>query len=309
MNKKLPKIIVICGPTGVGKTSLTIDIYQNFPSIIISADSVQVYKYMDIGTAKLTPIENKIAPHHLIDICEPDDDFDAGKFSSEAKKLIYQADKDNKISIIAGGTGLYIKALTKGIFRSIPANKDILDKLYEKQKNNPPGFLYNELLKVDPDCAKKIHKNDTFRLSRALEYFITNGEKISARQLKDKESGIKKFDVLKLGLMMDRKKLYERIDKRVDLMIEQGLLDEVKSLRKKGYSKDLKSMGSIGYKHMNLFIDGIVSFEEALRLMKRDTRRYAKRQLTWFNADHEIEWIKPDDLTLANKMIKNFLKD
>lgn len=308
MKNKLLKIIVICGPTGIGKTALTIDIYQKFPSIIISADSVQVYKFMDIGTAKLTPEENKEAPHHLIDICLPDEDFDAGKFSDLASGLIEKAAIENKTSIITGGTGLYINALTHGLFRSRPADKKTLEQLYSVEKEKGSGYLYRELEKKDPEAAAKIHENDVFRLARALECYISTGEKISSRQKRDRENSEPRFNVLKLGLSMDRKALYERIDKRVDIMINQGLLQEVIKLREMGYSGNLKSMGSIGYKHMNMFIDKEVSWAEAVRLMKRDTRRYAKRQLTWFNADSSINWIAPDDLKKAELLIKGFLE-
>lgn len=307
MNKNLPKIIIICGPTGIGKTALTIDIFQKFPSIIISADSVQVYKHMDIGTAKLTPEENKTAPHQLIDICSPDEDFDAGKFSDLASNLIHDAHDKGKTSIITGGTGLYIKALIHGIFRSRPADKEILEYLYSLEKENGTGFLFNELKKVDPKAASKIHQNDTFRLARAIECFMSTGIPISQKQDEDKIASEPRFDYLKIGLNMDRKLLYTRIDKRVDIMLDQGLLNEVAALREMGFSKDLKSMGSIGYKHMNMFLDNEVSFDEAVSLMKRDTRRYAKRQLTWFNADDEIKWIAPDDLEKAEKLIRDFL--
>jgi tRNA dimethylallyltransferase len=304
MSEKLPKIVIICGPTGIGKTSMTIELFSKFPSIIISADSMQVYKLMNIGTAKPTPEENKKAFHHLTDICLPDEDFDAGKFSDKADKLIKQADKENKISIISGGTGLYIKALTQGIFRARPADKKMLESLYEKEKNMGKGYLKKLLMTHDPESASKIHENDIFRLSRALECFFSTGKKISEFH---KDKNIKKYSILKIGLYMDRNALYERIEKRVDLMIKNGFLEEVKNLRQLGYSPNLKSMGSIGYKHMNLFIDGELSFDEAVELMKRDTRRYAKRQLTWFRADNEINWLLPDDIEKAKQLIKDFI--
>lgn len=304
MSEKLPKIVIICGPTGIGKTSMTIELFSKFPSIIISADSMQVYKLMNIGTAKPTPEENKKAFHHLTDICFPDEDFDAGKFSDKADKLIKQADKENKISIIAGGTGLYIKALAQGIFRARPADKKMLESLYEKEKNMGKGYLKKLLMTHDPESASKIHENDIFRLSRALECFFSTGKKISEFH---KDKNIKKYSILKIGLYMDREALYKRIEKRVDLMIKNGFLEEVKNLRQLGYSPNLKSMGSIGYKHMNLFIDGELSFDEAVELMKRDTRRYAKRQLTWFRADNEINWLLPDDIEKAKQLIKDFI--
>jgi len=302
---KIPKIIVICGPTGIGKTRLTIDIFKKFPSIIISADSVQVYKYMNIGTAKISPEENKEAFHHLTDTCYPDENFDAAKFAELAQNLINTAFKKGKYSIISGGTGLYIKALTEGIFRSRPADNEVIESLYKAEESDK-GFLHRKLSEADPESAAKIHKNDQFRLARALEYFHSTGEKISEKQKKEKPAK-KQFEVLKLGLFDNRKDLYERIDKRADIMIEQGLLEEVKNLRNMGYPPTLKSMGAIGYKHMNLYIDKKVSWDEAVRLMKRDSRRYAKRQLTWFRADRRINWISPDDTEKAEYLIREFI--
>jgi len=306
MVEKLPKIIIICGPTGIGKTSMTIELFSKFPSIIISADSMQIYKLMNIGTAKPTPEENIKAFHHLTDICFPDEQFDAGKFAQTAEKLIKKAHAEDKISIITGGTGLYIKALTQGIFRTKPTDKKILESLYEMEKKNGKGFLKKLLKTHDPESANKIHENDIFRLARALECFFSTGEKISKLKKKDNIDKAKKFDVLKIGLYMEREILYKRIEKRVDQMKEKGLLDEVIKLRNMGYSPSLKSMSSIGYKHMNLIVDKELSFDEAVDLMKRDTRRYAKRQLTWFRADTEINWIAPHETEKAADLISAF---
>ena len=305
ISKNKPELIIICGPTGIGKTALTMEIYKHYPSIIISADSIQTYRFMNIGSAKPSEKELKKTPHELIDICNPDENFDAGKFTDRASAIIEKAYAANKISIITGGTGLYIKSLTKGLFRSRPADKDILEALCKEEKTKGPGHLYSRLKKTDPQTAVKIHPNDTFRLARALECFISTGEKISS--MRANQQNIEKFNYLKLGLIMDRKNLYERIEKRVDIMIEEGLLEEVEKLRSMGYGRELKAMNSIGYKHMNIYIDGEVSWEEAIRLLKRDTRRYAKRQLTWFNADPEIHWIHPEDTKKARELIDNFL--
>ncbi|MDY0362847.1 MAG: tRNA (adenosine(37)-N6)-dimethylallyltransferase MiaA [Desulforegulaceae bacterium] len=308
MAEKLPKIVIICGPTGIGKTSMTIELFSKFPSIIISADSMQVYKLMDIGTAKPSPEENQKAFHHLTDMCFPDEEFDAGKFAQEADKLIKKADMEKKISIIAGGTGLYIKALTHGIFRSKPADKAALELLYDLEKKNGHGFLKKLLQNHDPESASKIHENDIFRLARALECFFSTGQKISNLQEKDRNSKKQKYQILKIGLCIEREILYQRIEARVDQMIENGLLNEVINLRNMGYSTNLKSMSSIGYKHMNFVIDKELSLEEAVSLMKRDTRRYAKRQLTWFRADKDIHWLLPHETEKAAKLINNFIK-
>jgi tRNA dimethylallyltransferase len=308
MNEKLPKIVIICGPTGIGKTSMTIELFSKFPSIIISADSMQVYKLMDIGTAKPSPEENQKAFHHLTDMCFPDEEFDAGKFAQEADKLIKKADMEKKISIIAGGTGLYIKALTHGIFRSKPAEKATLELLYDLEKKNGHGFLKKLLQNHDPESASKIHENDVFRLARALECFFSTGQKISNLQEKDRNNKKQKYQILKIGLCIEREILYQRIEARVDQMIENGLLNEVINLRNMGYSPNLKSMSSIGYKHMNFVIDKELSLEDAVSLMKRDTRRYAKRQLTWFRADKDIHWLLPHETEKATKLINNFIK-
>ncbi|MDY0131409.1 MAG: tRNA (adenosine(37)-N6)-dimethylallyltransferase MiaA [Desulforegulaceae bacterium] len=304
MEDNSPKIVIICGPTGIGKTSMTIELFSKFPSIVVSADSMQVYKLMDIGTAKPSLQENKKAFHHLTDICFPNDDFNAGKFVEKADALIQKAHSKGKISIIAGGTGLYIKALTEGIFRSKPADKKIIESLYEKEKIHGKGHLKKLLSIHDPEAGLKIHENDIFRLARALECFFSTGQKIS--QLR-KEDNYKKYQVLKIGLYMERSLLYKRIESRVDQMMEDGFLEEVKKLRNLGYSPELKSMNSLGYKHMNLFIDKELSFDEAVELMKRDTRRYAKRQLTWFRRDNEINWLLPNENKKAEELIKNFI--
>ncbi|PID78025.1 MAG: tRNA (adenosine(37)-N6)-dimethylallyltransferase MiaA [Deltaproteobacteria bacterium] len=306
--KNLPGIIIICGPTGIGKTALTTSLYKKFPSVIISADSVSVYKYMDIGSAKPTKEENKKYPHNLIDICLPDEDFDAGKFLDLAEQIIYQAHNEKKTTIISGGTGLYIKTLTNGIFRNKPADKKILTSLYEKEKNFGRGYLYGELKKIDPEASKKIHKNDIFRLARAVECYISTGTKISTLQKNQRNSRKEKFKFLKIGLSMERKNLYKRIEKRVDIMIKQGLVKEVEALREMGYNTNLKSMNSIGYKQINMYLDNKIQLEEAIGLIKRDSRRYAKRQMTWFNAQKDIAWISPDDIEGASRLIEAFLK-
>ncbi len=307
MNQDKPKIIIICGPTGIGKTSVAIKIAKKFTGGIISADSMQIYKYMDIGTAKPTKKERREAPHHLIDIIEPDRDFDAAKFVDMAKKKIKDLHKKGILPIIAGGTGLYIKALTKGIFKSEPVRAEIKERLKKEAENRGLSYLYEKLKQKDPESAVKIHPNDSFRIIRALEVFESTGKTISEYH---KEHNFKEspFNALKIGLHMDKKKLYERIEKRVDLMIDSGLLDEVKNLLKAGWSPDLKSMNSIGYRHMALYISGDITWNEAVRTMKRDTRRYAKRQFTWFKADKEIIWYEPDMINDISDHVERFLK-
>lgn len=303
---KKSKIVVICGPTGIGKTSLAIKTAKLFSGEIISADSMQIYRYMHIGTAKPTLAEQTAVFHHMIDIVDPDEQFDAADFAAKARSVIAELCERNVLPFVVGGTGFYIKALLHGLFRARPADQKILIRLKKEAIKVGSPALHSRLKEIDPDAAYKIHSNDTFRIVRALETFESTGKKISEYQ---KEHNFREnlFDVLKIGLAVDRKQLYERINKRVDLMLESGFVDEVKDLLDKGYHEKLKAMQSIGYRHLIEFIRGAVSWEETVRLFKRDTRRYAKRQLTWFNADPEIIWLDPAEIDKAIILIEDFV--
>lgn len=300
------KIVVICGPTGIGKTRFAIQVSQRFNGEIISADSMQIYKFMDIGTAKPDAQELEAARHHLVDFLDPKEDFDAGMYVKAADKAVQEIVSKGCLPIVAGGTGLYIKALINGLFRSYPVNQQIIEKYMKQVEEKGPEHLHDRLTKCDPESAQKIHANDTFRVVRALEIFQTNGVLMSACQ-KEHQFGQKRYETLKIGLHMDREILYKRINQRVDAMIQQGLYEEVLHLIGKGYSPDLKSMQSIGYKHMALYINGAIDWEEAVRLLKRDSRRYAKRQFTWFNKDMDIHWLGHDQFDMAKDLIKEFL--
>jgi len=302
----MKKIIVICGPTGIGKTSFAISVARRFNGEIIGADSMQIYKYMDIGTAKPDTEELKLVRHHLVNFVDPKDDFDAGKFAKAADKAIEDISARGKTPIIAGGTGFYIRALLHGLFRSKPIGSHILSQLTRELEEKGNISLYQRLEKCDPNAAKKIHYNDSFRVIRALEVYQATGQRISDRQNNHNFEDLK-YNYFKIGLYMDREKLYDRINQRVDIMLNQGLLNEVTTLAQMGYSFNLKSMQSIGYKHMAMFINNKVDWEEAVRLLKRDTRRYAKRQLTWFRKDKNINWFIPSQLDEAEKLIKEFL--
>ncbi|MFH2060431.1 MAG: tRNA (adenosine(37)-N6)-dimethylallyltransferase MiaA [Pseudomonadota bacterium] len=302
----MKKIIVIIGPTGIGKTSFAIKTANRFNGEIIGADSMQIYKHLTIGTAKPDSDELKQAPHHLIDFLDPKQEFDAGLFVKLADLAIEDILSRNKMPIIAGGTGLYVRALINGLFRSDSICEQVLDQLTNEIEQKGNLHVYERLQKCDPMAASKIHPNDTFRVIRALEVFLTTGDKISDRQEKHNFNEIR-YHSLKIGLDIDRDKLYERINMRVDLMLDQGLLEEVKNLVKKGYSLDLKSMQSIGYRHMGLFLKNKIDWSEAVRLLKRDTRRYAKRQMTWFRKQTDIHWYKPTEFYQAENEIKDFL--
>ncbi len=302
----MKKIIVICGPTGIGKTSFAISIAQRINGEIIGADSMQIYKYLNIGTAKPDPEEIKLIRHHLVDFVDPKTDFDAGLYIEKADKAIEDISSRDKIPIIAGGTGLYIKALLHGLIRVEPICDKTLSQLTQELEKKGSLSLYKRLVKYDPNAAKKIHPNDSFRVIRALEVYHTSGHKISDRQ-KTHNFDAFRYNTLKIGLTMDREQLYQRINQRVDIMVNRGLLKEVTGLVDQGYSFDLKPMQSIGYKHMAMFINNEVDWEEAVRLLKRDTRRYAKRQFTWFNKDKDINWFKPSQISRAQSLVKEFL--
>jgi len=306
MNRK-PSIIVICGPTGIGKTSAGIEAAEAFGGEIISADSMQIYKYMDIGTAKPTLEERARIFHHMIDIIKPDEDFSAARFASLAIEKIRKLNEKMIIPFVVGGTGLYIKALTNGLFDPGVICADAKIRLKKEAGLYGTEYLYDRLKESDPVAAGRIHPNDTFRIIRALEIFETTGKAISEYQEKHGFSE-RMFNVLKIGLTMERQALYDRIEKRVDSMMEAGFIDEVRRLIEMNYTAGLKSMQSIGYRHIFDYIAGRVKLDETVRILKQDTRRFAKRQMTWFNADPEIVWIKPDQANDINLLVGSFLK-
>jgi tRNA dimethylallyltransferase len=301
-----PKVIVICGATGIGKTSVGIELAQRFDAEIVSADSMQIYRYMDIGTAKPTPAELARAPHHMIDIVDPDEDYDAVLFSKQARDRVAEIVGRGRIPLIVGGTGLYIKALLHGLFQADPVDPRIRERLQQDVRENGSRALYERLQHLDPAAAGRLHPNDSYRIIRALETIESTGKSISELH---REHGFEDdpFDALKIGLQMDRQKLYARIDQRVDLMIEAGLKHEVATLLEMGYRAKLKSMQSIGYRHMVQFIREKLSWEECLRTLKRDTRRFAKRQLTWFGADDQIRWHAPERLKDIAGLVEKFV--
>jgi tRNA dimethylallyltransferase len=289
-----PKIAIVLGPTAVGKSDTVLDLALHFDAEIISADSQQVYRHMDIGTAKSSKEQRQTVPHHLIDIVDPDEEFNAAMFRSLATEIAYNLSDRGKRIIVCGGTGLYIKALTKGLFAGPGGDPQIRQALEWELEEHGIDSLYHRLEQVDQDSAVRIHPHDRQRISRALEVYHATGRRISEWQ---REHGFNDllFDVLKVGLERQRTELYDRIDRRCEFMIQCGLLDEVKKLVEMGYGLDLKPMQSVGYRHMGLFLRGRMSLDNAVQLMKRDTRRLAKRQLTWFRGDREIRWFHPED--------------
>jgi tRNA dimethylallyltransferase len=302
----MKRIIIICGPTGVGKTSFAIQVAQCFHGEIVGADSMQIYRHMNIGTAKPDAEERRLIRHHMIDVIDPDEEFDAGRYVKLADEIIEDILSRGKVPIITGGTGLYLKALLNGLFRSESVCSKTLSRLAAELEEKGAHALHEKLVVCDPKAAGKIHPHDSFRVIRALEVFQTTGKRLSDHQ---ESHGFhsRRYTGLKIGLYMEREELYGRINHRVDVMLDKGLLNEVVSLVERGYSFDLKSMQSIGYKHMALFIRKEADLAEAVRLLKRDTRRYAKRQFTWFRKDKDMIWLHPSEMDACKTLIKEFL--
>jgi tRNA dimethylallyltransferase len=288
------KIIVLAGPTGVGKTGLSLGIAEKLNAEIISMDSMQIYKYMDIGTAKPTLAERSRICHHLVDYVEPDEIYHVSRFVQDARAAIIDINSRGHIPMLVGGTGLYMRGLVNGVFELPDVPAQVRDQVRADLEEQGNAMMFQELRRCDPETASRIHQNDSQRLARGLEIFRTTGipwaEHLNRQQEKSAE-----FDVLKIGLRRNRDELYQRINTRVDMMIEQGLLAEVEHLLSRGFGPELGSMQSIGYRHMVNYIHKKWSWQEAVTLLARDTRHYAKRQFTWFGHDHAMHWFHPDE--------------
>jgi tRNA dimethylallyltransferase len=302
-----PKVIIICGPTSIGKTTVGIHLAVKFGGEVIGADSMQIYRHMDIGTAKPTLEERRRVPHHMIDIVDPDESFDAVQFSAGARTTIATLDRQGYPAFTVGGTGLYIKAMLHGLFQSRAVDPKVRNRLQLELEQSGSRFLYDRLEQIDPDTAGRLHPNDSYRIIRALETIESSGESISKHH-QDHGFADNPFNVLKIGLRMERRKLYERIDQRVELMIQAGLVEEVRKLLAMGYTAELKPMQSIGYRHVVEFLEAGLPWDECVRTLKRDTRRFAKRQLTWFGADPQIEWFEPHQMNEIIGLVEGFLE-
>ncbi|MEX1299431.1 MAG: tRNA (adenosine(37)-N6)-dimethylallyltransferase MiaA [Desulfotignum sp.] len=302
----MKKIITICGPTGIGKTAFAIFLAKALHGEIIGADSMQIYKYMDIGTAKPDASERAQVRHHLVDFLDPAQDFDAGQYAEMADQAIDTIVENERLPVVTGGTGLYIRALLYGLFRSRPVCRTTLTELTKTLEKKGGPYLHRQLESCDPAAAQRIHPHDGFRIIRALEVFLTTGVPISQKQT---QHGFAhpRYRSLTLGLYMDRHDLYDRINQRVDMMMAQGLFAEVQDLVEKGYDLNLKSMQSIGYRHMGWIINRDMDLDTAVSVLKRDTRRYAKRQFTWFRKEPGIVWMTPEQTGRAVALVKDFL--
>ncbi len=301
-------VIVLVGPTAVGKTALSLDIGKRYSCEIVSLDSMQVYRHMDVGTAKASAEERSSIPHHLIDIIDPDTPYDASSYVRDALQAIKSIQRRHRIPLITGGTGLYLRALTEGLFEKGESFPHLRAELHQKLVRNGASRLHEELSRVDPESARKIHVNDTYRLIRGLEiYYGTHKPWSHHLAEQQRKQPAKRFtNILSMGLYSPRQTLYARIDRRTATMLRQGLREEVSRLLAMGYHRNLKSMQAIGYRHMlEHLLDGR-SLEETEVLLARDTRRYAKRQFTWFKK-MDLEWFDVTDSAAVVEAIDRFL--
>ncbi|MCH1949489.1 tRNA (adenosine(37)-N6)-dimethylallyltransferase MiaA [Enterocloster sp. OA13] len=306
-------LIVLTGPTAVGKTSLSIKLAKAIGGEIISADSMQVYRHMDIGSAKITAHEMEGVPHHLIDVLEPDQDFNVVTFQHMAKEALEEIYSHHRIPIIAGGTGFYIQALLYDIDFKENDDESLvrreLEELAAREGEAAPAVLHAMLEEIDPESAARIHANNVKRVIRAIEYYRLTGERISVHNQEErvKESP---YNFLYYVVNTQRPVLYGRIDRRVDQMIENGLVEEVQALKAMGCHRGQTSMQGLGYKEILDYLDGRCTLDEAVYILKRDTRHFAKRQLTWFKRERDVRWLNlPDFGNDAALVVERIIED
>jgi tRNA dimethylallyltransferase len=298
------KVAVLVGPTAVGKTAVALKLAQELGGEIVNADSLQLYRELDIGTAKPTPEERALVPHHLVDVADPPEPYDADRYSREGRAVLAALHGRGVIPLVVGGTGLYLKALLSGLFTEGSPDAKIRQRLRRELTDKGLPALHERLRRLDPASAWRLHPHDTYRILRALEVIMATGEPLSAlhesHQFRDAP-----YQTLKLGLIRPREELHQRIEARVELMLAQGWLEEVKGLLAR-YPPDLKPLQALGYRHLIAFLQERWSWEEAMELLKRDTRRYAKRQLTWFKGDSEVRWHSPDQVKEMLAALRKF---
>lgn len=301
-----PALVVICGPTAVGKTALALNLAEYFNAEIISADSRQLYRLMDIGTAKPIGEELQRVRHHLIDVAWPDEEFHAARFVSLAEEAVNDIYRRNKQAFLVGGTGLYLRALTEGLLQAPSANPELRQRLHTRAEAEGSASLHETLARVDPDSAARLHPNDLIRIVRALEVFEHSGSMLST--LQDKHGfNSKPYRTVKICLDMSRDVLYRRIDQRAEVMFAHGLLEEAETLLRAGYDPSLKALKTIGYRQAFALLRKEMTRDEAIDDLKQATRRYAKQQLTWFRKDKSMIWLESsDDFVTIRKLIEKF---
>lgn len=297
----MENLVIITGPTGIGKTELSLELAKKYKGEIISSDSMQIYKKLNIGTAKID-LDKTSIPHHMIDIIEPSDNFTVADFKSSAKKIITDINNRGGLPFLVGGTGLYINSLVYNLdFTETEPDYEYRDELREILEEEGSEFLYEKLQDQDRNMAEKIHKNNGQRIIRALE-ILKNGNKKGDNFREENND----YNLIYIGLNMDRAKLYEKINQRVDKMIDLGLIDEVKNLLDEELDRNSQSLKAIGYKEVISYLDGEIDFDEMVDLIKKNSRHYAKRQLTWFRRDKRIKWFdRESDAILSD--IKNYI--
>lgn len=297
----MENLVIITGPTGIGKTELSLELAKKYKGEIISSDSMQIYKKLNIGTAKIDLNKTSI-PHHMIDIIEPSDNFTVADFKNSTKKIITDINNRGGLPFLVGGTGLYINSLVYNLdFTETEPDYEYRDELKEILEEEGSEFLYEKLQDQDRDMAEKIHKNNGQRIIRALEILKSGNKKGDNFRQENKD-----YNLIYIGLNMDRAKLYEKINQRVDKMIDLGLVDEVKNLLDEGLDKNSQSLKAIGYKEVISYLDSEIDFAEMVDLIKKNSRHYAKRQLTWFRRDKRIKWFDRESDTILSD-IENYI--
>lgn len=307
---KIP-IIVVAGPTASGKTSLAVEIAKRIGGEVISADSVQIYKYLDIGSAKPTAEEMQGIPHYMIDCTDPEQSFSVADYTKQAHMYAADIYSRGKIPVLAGGTGLYINSVVNDVdFEEEQVDEALRAELWNTANERGAEYMLDMLREFDPESAQRIHANNMVRVIRAIEFYKTTGIPISVHQAKTREKE-SRYNPCMIAIEHDREKLYERINLRVDMMMQAGLIDEVRSLVKMGYRKSLNSMKGIGYKEVMDYLRGFMTYPELCEVIKRMSRRYAKRQITWFKKDKRVIWVRYSDSIVddAMKIVDKFLSD
>lgn len=307
MEPEAKNLIIILGPTSVGKSSTAVKLAKKMGGEIINCDSMQVYKGFEVGTDKIPADKREGIPHHLLDVASSSNQFTAAEFVKLALKATELIHKKKRLPLIVGGTGLYIKALVDGLFPEKKKDLMLRKKLEKEAEDKGLESLREKLMEVDPIYCQKVGKNDKIRIIRALEIFYSSNKPISEHFLNTK-SYVEDFNIIRIGLKLEREALYRRIEERVDKMFKKGIIQEVQNLLKSGIDENSPPFRALGYRHVLKVIRNEISTDEAISLTKRDTRRYAKRQMTWFRKMEGIEWFSPDDFSFIEEYVRNNLK-